>query len=91
MVFIFQYVDSLREKESKKNINEDNSSKMLSIQEELEKLFLNAITDAFPDVSDPPVVISVSGKDPKFGDYQCNSAMALSKLLSSQGKKNKLN
>lgn len=75
----------MREKE--KANNEDNSPKMLSIQEELEKIFLDGITEAFPDIVDPPVIISVSSKDPKFGDYQCNSAMSLSKLLSGQGKK----
>ncbi|XP_063988693.1 arginine--tRNA ligase, cytoplasmic isoform X2 [Diachasmimorpha longicaudata] len=59
---------------------------MVSIYDNLEKLFLEAINKTYPDVVDPPVVITQS-KDAKFGDYQCNSAMALSKLLAGQGTK----
>lgn len=82
------YVESLREKEELNNNKEENNlPKMLSIQEELEKIFLNGITNAYPDIVDPPVIISVSSKDPRFGDYQCNSAMALSKILSVKEKK----
>ncbi|GLG93400.1 Probable arginine--tRNA ligase, cytoplasmic [Gryllus bimaculatus] len=45
-------------------------------------LFSSAITKAFPDLPDPPIVVALS---PKFGDYQCNSALPISKLLKSQG------
>lgn len=55
---------------------------MISIQDTLFILFQNAIAAAYPDLSDPPVVVSSSAK---FGDYQFNSSMQISKLLSSAG------
>lgn len=57
---------------------------MPSISVQLEELFLEAIKKSYPDIPDPPVVISASG-NPKFGDYQCNSAMSLSKQLGASG------
>lgn len=51
------------------------------VLEELEKVFAIAISSAYPDLEDPPVAITVSGSNPKFGDYQCNSAMAIAQLL----------
>lgn len=58
---------------------------MMSICETLNKIFADAIAEAYPDIPDPPVVVTTS-TNPKFGDYQYNSAMSLSKLISSQGK-----
>lgn len=58
---------------------------MQSIHAILQSVFTDAIMKAFPDIMDPPVVISISDKNPKFGDYQCNSAMALSKLCKQHG------
>ncbi|XP_016839394.1 probable arginine--tRNA ligase, cytoplasmic isoform X2 [Nasonia vitripennis] len=64
------------------------SGHMVSIYDTLYTLFEKAIIEAYPDLTDPPVVIS-SSNNPKFGDYQCNSALPLCKLLgsASQGKK----
>ncbi|XP_034181184.2 arginine--tRNA ligase-like protein [Osmia lignaria lignaria] len=59
-------------------------NKVISICDTLFVLFKNAITAAYPDVTDPPVVIT-SSNNVKFGDYQCNSALPLSKQLSSTG------
>ncbi|XP_003706581.1 arginine--tRNA ligase-like protein [Megachile rotundata] len=59
---------------------------VVSICDTLFDLFKNAITAAYPDVCDPPVIIT-SSNNPKFGDYQCNSAMPLSKQLNSNGNK----
>ncbi|XP_012280071.1 arginine--tRNA ligase, cytoplasmic [Orussus abietinus] len=61
-----------------------SSLKMDSLYEMLCDLFRRAINSAYPDIPDPPIVITTSG-NPKFGDYQCNSTMPLSKQLSSQG------
>lgn len=58
----------------------------VSIYDTLFDLFERAISAAYPDVPDPPVIIT-SSSNPKFGDYQCNSAMSLTKQLSSMGKK----
>ncbi|XP_043267978.1 arginine--tRNA ligase, cytoplasmic [Venturia canescens] len=79
-----RYVDTLREKES--SSSGSKGSTMLSICETLNKIFSDAITQAYPDIPDPPVIVTTSS-NPKFGDYQYNSAMALSKLISSQGQK----
>lgn len=58
---------------------------MESIHSILSTLFENAILQAFPDLVDPPIVIALSGNNPKFGDYQCNSAMPISNNLKQQG------
>lgn len=62
------------------NISESND--VISINNTLFKLFQKAINEAYPNVADPPVVVTTSN-NPKFGDYQCNSAMPLARLLSS--------
>jgi arginyl-tRNA synthetase len=48
----------------------------------LYSLFEKAISESYPNLTDPPVVIAPSNNS-KFGDYQCNSALPLCKLLSS--------
>lgn len=60
------------------------SDRMLNIKESLISIFEVAICGAFPGLQNPPVVLTLA-LNPKFGDYQCNSAMALPKLLSVQG------
>ncbi|XP_014216820.1 arginine--tRNA ligase, cytoplasmic isoform X2 [Copidosoma floridanum] len=62
-----------------------NCSSMISIQNTLSSLFEKAISEVFPDLTDPPVDISMSN-NPKFGDYQCNSALPICKLLSTVDK-----
>lgn len=56
-----------------------------SITNVLTSLFSLAITSACPEIKNPPVTIALSGNNPKFGDYQCNSAMALANLYKQQG------
>ena len=51
---------------------------MPSILNNLELVFKDAVTQAFPDVPDAPCPITPSAK---FGDYQFNGAMAISGLL----------
>lgn len=58
-----------------------------SIMGTLKSVFYQAIKAAFPDLANAPVVLAEAGKKPQFGDYQCNSAMAISKQLSSIGQK----
>nr|XP_021189747.2 arginine--tRNA ligase, cytoplasmic [Helicoverpa armigera] len=53
----------------------------ICLVDELKNIFEVAIRSAYPDLKDPPVVITLSGNNPKFGDYQCNSAMAISQML----------
>lgn len=59
----------------------------ICILDELKNVFEIAITSAYPDIEEPPIAITLSGNNPKFGDYQCNSAMAISQLLKSKGVK----
>ncbi|XP_016942003.2 probable arginine--tRNA ligase, cytoplasmic [Drosophila suzukii] len=57
-----------------------------SITEQLESLFGQAIASAFPEFKDTPVIIApVNSTSAKFGDYQCNNAMGLSKKLKEKG------
>ncbi|XP_061718800.1 arginine--tRNA ligase, cytoplasmic [Cydia pomonella] len=59
----------------------DSIEGTICILDELRNVFEIAITSAYPDLEDAPVVITLSGNNPKFGDYQCNSAMPISQLL----------
>ncbi|XP_043659456.1 probable arginine--tRNA ligase, cytoplasmic [Drosophila teissieri] len=57
-----------------------------SITEHLESVFGQAIASAFPEFRDTPVIIApVNSTSAKFGDYQCNNAMGLSKKLKEKG------
>lgn len=58
---------------------------MESISNKLYIIFKTAIETALPDVADAPVVISLSGNNPKFGDYQCNSAMPIANIYKQLG------
>lgn len=60
---------------------------MESINGILNDIFSRAISAAFPDITDAPVVISISANNPKFGDYQCNSAMPIANIYKQLGKK----
>ncbi|XP_044749902.1 arginine--tRNA ligase, cytoplasmic [Coccinella septempunctata] len=62
-------------------------TEMESIHILLNNLFSEAIQKAFPDLTEAPVVINLSGNNVKFGDYQCNSAMPISNMLKQVGKK----
>lgn len=60
------------------------SGNVPSIQREMAELFRVAIDAAFPDVGVQPVVHPTP--NPKYGDYQCNNAMALhGKLKGTEG------
>lgn len=83
LLFIF-FKAIVNETLSAGNKKNDN---MESIYETLYTLFSVAIANAFPDIPDPPIVIAPSGANPKFGDYQCNSAMPIANLYKQMGKK----
>ncbi len=55
---------------------------MRSLVQELSEHCASAIQRAFPDVAIDPTIYQVSpSKDARFGDYQCNGAMALARQL----------
>lgn len=52
---------------------------MININSCLQEIFGAAIQAAYPDLENPPLVVTPS-QQPKFGDYQCNSAMGISQV-----------
>ncbi|XP_016069501.1 PREDICTED: arginine--tRNA ligase, cytoplasmic [Miniopterus natalensis] len=53
---------------------------MININSRLQEVFGCAIKAAYPDLENPPLIVTPS-QQPKFGDYQCNSAMGISQML----------
>jgi arginyl-tRNA synthetase len=51
------------------------NGRIINLRDELTRLFATAISEAFPFVDVAPEVAICN--NPKFGDYQCNNAMAL--------------
>ncbi|XP_025891478.1 arginine--tRNA ligase, cytoplasmic [Nothoprocta perdicaria] len=68
----------------RKSLQEERSkavkSSMININSCLQELFGAAIQAAYPDLENPPLVVTTS-QQPKFGDYQCNSAMGIAQIL----------
>lgn len=58
-----------------------------SILEELVLIFKEAILFSYPNLEGAPIVVTVAGSNANFGDYQCNSAMAISQMLKAKGVK----
>lgn len=69
-VLLFQ---SLQEERSK------TAKSMININSCLQEVFGAAIQAAYPDLENPPLVVTPS-QQPKFGDYQCNSAMGITQV-----------
>ncbi|XP_044736592.1 probable arginine--tRNA ligase, cytoplasmic [Chrysoperla carnea] len=67
--------EEIRSKERKLDTN-----RLPNIALILEDIFTLSIQKSFPDLENIPVLIAVSNNNPKFGDYQCNSSMAISQL-----------
>ncbi|XP_042305814.1 arginine--tRNA ligase, cytoplasmic [Sceloporus undulatus] len=61
--------------------NRGKTSKgMVNINSRLQDIFGAAIKAAYPDLENPPLAVTPS-QQPKFGDYQCNSAMSITQIL----------
>lgn len=56
------------------------SKNMINIISGLQEVFGCAIKAAYPDLENPPLIVTPS-QQPKFGDYQCNSAMGISQVI----------
>lgn len=77
--FLVIYFQAIGEEKKSTNLcgkNNMSGHAMQSIQEALTAVFATAIQTAYPDLPDAPSLINASGH-PKFGDYQCNSAMTI--------------
>lgn len=72
-------------KEKKASPTAANLSEMISISNHLTELFADAIATAYPTLPNAPAVITQSSNI-KFGDYQCNSALPIAKLLNNSEK-----
>lgn len=59
---------------------------MININSRLQEVFGCAIRAAYPDLENPPLIVTPS-QQPKFGDYQCNSAMGISQMLKAKEQK----
>ncbi|XP_053703744.1 arginine--tRNA ligase, cytoplasmic [Synchiropus splendidus] len=73
----------------KRSLQEENghcSGSMTNINQRLQEIFGQAIRASCPELDDPPLVVTPN-QQAKFGDYQCNSAMALAQMLKAKGMK----
>lgn len=52
---------------------------MLNISQRLQEVFGLAIRTSYPELENPPLALAPN-QQPKFGDYQCNSAMAMAQV-----------
>lgn len=52
---------------------------MLNINQRLQEVFGAAIRASYPELDNPPLAVTPS-QQARFGDYQCNSAMAMSQV-----------
>ncbi|KAL4660034.1 arginine-tRNA ligase, cytoplasmic, partial [Arapaima gigas] len=62
------------------------SKNMLNIIQSLQEVFGVAIRAGFPDLENPPLSVAPS-QQARFGDYQCNSAMAMAQMMKANGVK----
>ncbi|XP_055798211.1 arginine--tRNA ligase, cytoplasmic-like isoform X2 [Salvelinus fontinalis] len=53
---------------------------MMNINQRLQEIFGEAIREAWPDLENPPLAVTPN-QQAKFGDYQCNSAMAMAQVM----------
>ncbi|XP_056586151.1 arginine--tRNA ligase, cytoplasmic [Triplophysa dalaica] len=73
----------------KKSLQEEmsqNGKTMLNINQSLQQIFGEAISTAYPDLENPPYAVTPN-QQAKFGDYQCNSAMAMAQMMKAKGQK----
>ncbi|KAK1159156.1 arginine--tRNA ligase, cytoplasmic-like [Acipenser oxyrinchus oxyrinchus] len=73
----------------KKSLQEESSKcskNMININERLQETFGDAIRAAYPHLENPPLAVTPN-QQPRFGDYQCNSAMAMAQMMKSKGQK----
>lgn len=72
------FLQSLEEEKNK------SVKSMININAQLQDIFGRAINAAFPELENAPLAVTPN-QQPKFGDYQCNSAMSLTQVKQSTG------
>uniref|UniRef100_A0A6Q2Y877 Arginine--tRNA ligase, cytoplasmic n=1 Tax=Esox lucius TaxID=8010 RepID=A0A6Q2Y877_ESOLU len=97
-VGLSSHLDGLREENAKlkyrlnvlkRSLQEERSQcskTMMNINQRLQEIFGEAIREAFPDLENAPLAVTPN-QQAKFGDYQCNSAMAMAQMMKSKGLK----
>lgn len=94
-----QRLDELRDENTKlkyrlnvlkRSLQEDRTThcgkSMLNINQRLQEIFGEAIQASCPELDNPPLSVAPN-QQAKFGDYQCNSAMAMAQMLKAKGMK----
>lgn len=76
MTFLFFFFFNPQSLQAERNRPTKN---MININRRLQEVFGCAIKAAYPDLENPPLLVTPS-QQPKFGDYQCNSAMGISQV-----------
>lgn len=73
-------IQALEEEQKKQEVGPplEFSFGMLNVTAQLEKLFGDAIKLAFPSLTSISSAAITVAQNDKFGDYQCNNAMAVS-------------
>uniref|UniRef100_A0AAY4ED88 Arginine--tRNA ligase, cytoplasmic n=1 Tax=Denticeps clupeoides TaxID=299321 RepID=A0AAY4ED88_9TELE len=91
-------LDELREENAKlkyrinvlkRSLQEDPaecSKTMMNINQRLQEIFCESINSAYPELVNPPLSVTPN-QQAKFGDYQCNSAMAMAQMMKAKGLK----
>ncbi|XP_062391978.1 arginine--tRNA ligase, cytoplasmic [Sardina pilchardus] len=92
------HIDELREENTKlkyrlnilkRSLQEERmecTKTMMNINLRLQEIFGEAIRAACPELDSAPLAVTPS-QQAKFGDYQCNSAMAMAQMLKAKGSK----
>uniref|UniRef100_A0ACB8EJM1 Uncharacterized protein n=1 Tax=Sphaerodactylus townsendi TaxID=933632 RepID=A0ACB8EJM1_9SAUR len=76
-----KYRLNILQKSLQEERNKGKPSKgMININSHLQDIFGMAIKTAYPELENPPLLVTPS-QQPKFGDYQCNSAMSITQIL----------
>lgn len=96
--FTSSQLDELREENSrlkyrldilKRSLQEEmsqNDKAMLNVNQRLQQIFGEAINTTYPGLENPPLTVTPN-QQAKFGDYQCNSAMAMAQMMKAKGQK----
>lgn len=96
--FTSSHLDELREENSrlkyrldilKRSLQEEmsqNDKAMLNVNQRLQQIFGEAINTTYPGLENPPLTVTPN-QQAKFGDYQCNSAMAMAQMMKAKGQK----
>ncbi|XP_073507211.1 arginine--tRNA ligase, cytoplasmic isoform X3 [Phyllobates terribilis] len=77
------YEERLRQQSLQEEKNRSVKS-MININVQLQEIFGRAIRASYPELVNAPLAVTPS-QQPKFGDYQCNSAMAMTQMLKAKG------